>query len=251
MYMKTKFVCKRDNLDIVGFEYRFEGDHLPIVIISHGFMANLNMCKSYAHFFEMKGYCAFIFDFNGGGLLSRSEGKSEDMSIYSEEEDLKAVIEYAKSLEYTDETNITLVGCSQGGVVSGLVASELKEAISNLILLYPAFCIHDDACKGKMLLMKFDPNNLPETINCGLMKIGKGYIEAALRFNPWTEACAYKGPTLIIHGTEDKIVDYEYANKAAAFYANCKVVILGGAGHAFGGLHKLKAMKEIEDFLKL
>ena len=45
---KTKFSCLRDGLTIRGYEYRPQGEKLPIAIVSHGFMANLMTVKHYA-----------------------------------------------------------------------------------------------------------------------------------------------------------------------------------------------------------
>ena len=40
-----------------------------------------------------------------------------DMSVMTEMKDLKAVIDYAESLPYTDADRLVLMGCSQGGLV--------------------------------------------------------------------------------------------------------------------------------------
>lgn len=37
--------------------------------------------------------------------MGKSDGKTTDMSVLTEVEDLIAVIEYVSSLEYTDESN--------------------------------------------------------------------------------------------------------------------------------------------------
>ena len=45
---KTLFHCSRDGLTIRGREYRPEGDCLPPIIVSHGFMANQSSVQHYA-----------------------------------------------------------------------------------------------------------------------------------------------------------------------------------------------------------
>ena len=74
-------------------------------------------------------------------MMGQSDGKTTDMSVLTEVSDLCTVIEYAKGLEYTDSTNILLMGCSQGGFVSALTAAKLRDEIRKLVLFYPAFCI--------------------------------------------------------------------------------------------------------------
>ena len=133
---KTKFSCLCDGLTIRGYEYRPQGEKLPIAIVSHGFMANLMTVKHYAEFLAQMGYVAFCFDFNGGCvMMGQSDGKTTDMSVLTEVSDLCTVIEYAKGLKYTDSTNILLMGCSQGGFVSALTAAKLKNQIKKLTQL--------------------------------------------------------------------------------------------------------------------
>lgn len=56
------------------------------------------------------GFTVFMFDFCGGGLLSKSDGKFIDMSIDTEKQDLLCVIDYVSSLGYVDVTKLILIG---------------------------------------------------------------------------------------------------------------------------------------------
>ena len=47
---ESTFECKRDELTIRGTMYRPKGDHLPIAIVCHGFMAWQDSVKHYAAF---------------------------------------------------------------------------------------------------------------------------------------------------------------------------------------------------------
>ena len=145
------FSCERDGLTIKGTVFLPKGKtDCPIAVISHGFMANQMFSQIHAQNLAKMGYAAFCFDFCGGTLVGSSDGDSTDMSVLTEVEDLKAVIEFAKSQSYTDENELVLLGCSQGGFVSAIVAAEMKEEVDALILLYPALCIPDDARSGEM-----------------------------------------------------------------------------------------------------
>lgn len=250
MIQKDKFECFRDNLKIKGVLYKPQGDNLKIIIVSHGFMANMATTKYYAKHWAKMGYCAFAFDFNGGGLASKSSGKTTDMSVMSEVEDLKSVIEYAKSLSYTNEKSVTLMGCSQGGFVSALVAAQLKEQIEKLILFYPALCIPDDARKGKMMFAKFDPNNIPDKITCGPMILGRKYVEDVIDLDPYSVIGNYKGQVLIVHGTNDDVVDMKYVQKAHQTYQNSILKIIDKGTHMFVGKADKEAIKAVKEFLK-
>ena len=152
---KTVLKCKRDDFTISGTEYRNENNNGIPVIISHGFFANQKRLKPYEKHLADKGYIVFTFDFCGGGLMSKSDGKFTDMSLDTEKQDLLCVIDYVSKLDYVDISKLILVGESQGGLVSCLVAAERQ--IDKLILLYPALCIPDDANSAKCCLSVLIP----------------------------------------------------------------------------------------------
>lgn len=260
MIKKTVFSCKRDNLTIRGTEYRPEGENLPIAIVSHGFMAFQDTVRQYAKALAEMGYAAYCFDFCGGSVIKgKSDGKTTEMSVLTEVKDLEAVIDYVKSLPYTDSEEIVLMGCSQGGFVSALTASKHKDEISKLILFYPALCIPDDARAGQMMFAKFDPDNIPEIVKCGPMKLGKCYVEDVIRMNPYQEISGYVGDVLIVHGTKDTIVNMKYAETAYETYLESrkqndasnkvKLHIIEGGAHGFSKKHDVIAIGQIKEFV--
>ncbi len=253
-YEKRKFSCMRDGLTIRGVEYCPEGENLPIAIVSHGFMANHKTVLQYVDLFAEMGYATYTFDFCGGCVIGgKSDGRTTDMSVMTEVEDLKAVMEYVRSLPYTDADRITLMGCSQGGFVSALTAVEREEWVKSLVLFYPALCIPDDARNGKMMFAKFDPKNPPETFCCGPMKLGKQYITDVIRMNPFEAIAPYSGEVLIVHGTKDKIVDMRYVQEAHKVYAGretgtVEVHYIDGGKHMFSKKHDALAMTYLRRF---
>ena len=176
-------------------------------------------CETLCGFLAEMGYVAFTFDFCGGSAMcGKSDGKTTEMSVRTETKDLKAVIEYVRNLSYTDSEKILLMGCSQGGFVSALVAAKNNFPIEKLVLFYPALCIPDDARAGKMMMAKFDPQNVPDTFRCGLMKLGCCYAMDVMQMDAFAEIKNYAGRVCIVHGTKDKIVDVSYAKRAAEAY---------------------------------
>jgi len=252
---KNKFYCKRDNYIIRRYEYKTDGDKKPVAIVSHGFMANQGTVKHYAKFLAELGFAAYCYDFCGGYvIMGKSDGKTTDMSVLTEVKDLIAVIEYAGNLQYTDESNILLMGCSQGGFVSAITASKLKDKIKKLALFYPALCIPDDARSGQMMFAKFEPKNIPEIVPCGSMKLGKCYVEAVVGMNPYEEIKDYENDVMIVHGTADKIVDIKYTKEAIAVYEEkadrvVKYYEIDGGAHMFSKKHDKIAMQYIEQFV--
>lgn len=253
--IKTKFSCQRDGLIIQGAGYRPRGGGLPIAIVSHGFMANQATVKHYTHFLAKMGYASFCFDFCGGcAILGKSQGKTTGMSVRTEVCDLLAVIEYARALPYTDAAHVLLIGCSQGGLVSALAAAKLKGQVESLALFYPAFCIPDDARKGRRMWARFDPQNIPDTLWCGPMKLGRCYAADVVQMDPFAEIKGYEGDVLIVHGSEDKIVDIRYAQQAAQVYKSepfgRRTVFhaIEGAGHGFSKRYDKAAMEYVRGF---
>ena len=243
---QEKFSCQRDGFTIRGILYRPETTvgKCPAAILSHGFMGNYVTTRKYARDFAERGFISVAFDFCGGGPICRSDGKTTDMSVLTEKEDLKAVIRAVSEMPEVEEKEITLVGFSQGGFVSALVGAELNTAVKRLILFYPALCIPDDARNGKMLFAQFDPANVPETVLCGPMKLGARYVTDVLAMDAMDAIREYRGQVLIVHGTEDDVVRPEYAVRARNAYMevrggapsrDCQLVMIDGANHGFGG----------------
>lgn len=255
---KADFSCQREGLTIRGYEFRPQGDNLPVVIISHAFMANKLTVAYYAKMLARMGYAAYCYDFCGGCVaLGKSDGKTTEMSVLTEEKDLKAVVGYVSALEYVDKDSITLMGCSQGGFVSALTAADLDEKIKSLVLFYPALSIPDDARKGSMMFAEFDPENIPEIIDCGPMKLGRIYAADVVAMDTFEEIAPYNGDVLIVHGTKDNIVDISYSQTAAEVYGkrqgngSVRLEIIEGGGHIFMGKADSVAKDILKEYLAL
>lgn len=232
---KKGFSCKRGPFEIRGFAYHgMENRGIP-VIMSHGFLANQKSMEKYARALAKAGYATFTYDFCGGALLGKSDGKFSDMSIDTEKEDLRAVISFVKGLDHVDGDRLILLGASQGGFVSCMVAAEGREHIDRMVLLYPALCIPDDARRGKMMMMEFDPEHIRETFHSRPFKFSAQYPESAMNIHFDDELKKIGVPVLIIHGTEDRIVNPEYAKRAERILTHParELIMMEGAGHGF------------------
>ena len=259
---ESKFECQRDDLTIRGTELRPEGEKLPIAIVSHGFMATQDTVKQYARALAELGYAAYIFDFNGGCVVNgKSDGKTTEMSVLTEVKDLESVIDYVTKLPYVNRDRLLLMGGSQGGFVSALTAAKLKEQVEKLVLLFPALCIPDDARAGHMMFAKFDPENIPERIQCGPMKLGRCYVADVIGMGPYEEIAPYPGRVCIIHGSADTLVRPEYSKRAFETYRNStpegmspedrvQLHIIEGGGHGFSPKHDKEAIEILKEFAR-
>lgn len=259
MSAKT-FTCMRDGLTIRGMEYLpdgfEEGKKYPVIIVSHGFLGNYASVAAFCEEFAGMGYVSYCFNFCGGGNgpeegCPESDGKSTDMTVMTEVEDLTAVINFAKNKPYNDHENLILMGVSQGGFVSGLTAAKYGNEISRLIMIYPALCIPDDARRGRVGGADYDPQNVPERIECATV-LGKAYHEEVVGMEPYLELSAYQGPVLILHGMEDDVVNYSYSVRAKESYkkGQCHLQLIRDMGHALNEEQLASAKASIRQFLK-
>lgn len=217
----------------------------PIAVVSHGLGGNYQELEDYAKNLAKKGYLAYTFDFPGGSSDSHSKGlKQTQMSIYSEEKDLLAVINRLRNLKNVDRNNIILVGGSQGGVVSALTASQHPEHIKGLALMYPAFSITHDAQKRYTSYDK-----VPEETDIFGFSVGRVYYQKLLNIDITKTATKYRGPVLIVHGTADDIVPIKYAKQAANNFPNAEFKKIDGAGHGFDGKNQQTALNYLDNFI--
>lgn len=249
--VQEAFSCRRGGLTIRGTQYRMEGGRaLPVAVVSHGFMATQGTVRRYARLLAELGYAAFCFDFCGGCVIGgRSDGATTDMSVLTEVADLEAVMAHARALPHVCPDNVTLMGCSQGGLVSALTAASHPE-VSRLILFYPAFCIPDDARAGKMMFARFDPADIPETFRCGPMKLGRRYAADAAALEIPGAVVGCRAETLIVHGDRDRIVPLRYSRAAADAWPTARLQVIPGAGHGFRAGADRQAMRAVTEFLK-
>ena len=264
---RQAFTCSRGPLRLRGTEFRpAEGERFPVAVVSHEFMANRLFTMRYARLLASLGYAAFCYDFSGGCIVGASQGKTTDMTVFTEMEDLKAVIAYARAQPYADPDRLLLMGCSQGGLVTALTAAEPETKAEAIILFYPALSIPDDARKGSMMSARFDPENIPETMRCGPMKLGRDYAASVLDLDPFSAISAFHGDVLIVHGNADTLVDISYSRRAYdAYCASAETALqageitvipqiafheVDGAGHIFTRpRHNQDAVQAVTAFL--
>ena len=208
-------------------------------------MANkkLEPLKSIAKELEGKGIASIRFDFDGHG---QSDGRFRDMTVLTELDDARSVIEYVRRLGSFE--GIALAGHSQGGVVAGMISGEMGDGIKALVQLAPAAVLKDDALQGVLMGKHYDPANPPETLCVFFHRVGKGYFSVAQSLPIYEQSSLYKGPVLLIHGTKDKVVPYSYSEKYDQLYSQSKLHLYEGENHLLSKCRKA-IVKETVDFL--
>lgn len=247
-YKTQELYAEHDGKRIFGIVYipQNSGKIMPAVIYSHGLGGSYEYGEQYATALARKAYVVYCFDFCGGSQNSRSDGSPIDMSIFTEQADLEAVISMMRGLYYVDRDNIFLLGSSQGGAVSAITAADHKELIQGIILLYPAFMLGDNT---RALFSTID--DIPDTYYHMWMTVGRTYFENLLDYDIYEHIVNYDKDILIIHGDADNIVPLSYSEKAAEVYKSADFKVIPGAAHGFYGEDAEKAIDYIMKYLSI
>lgn len=222
-------------------------DPLPMVICAHGFTASHREADPYAVCLAEAGIATLAIDFFGGGAAVRSDGTLLDMTVATEADDLAAFVDAAAALPEVDASRIGLLGCSQGGFVSTMVAARMPERVWGLALMYPAFVLHDDA-----LRLYPDAADVPETY-CAFpsqefSRISREYNLVARAIDPYELMPRYEGQTLIVHGDADVVVPLRYSRRAAKTFPHARLEVNDAGTHGFVGEQLDRAHTLVTEF---
>lgn len=206
----------------------------PTVIYAHGaesdYKADITTLKSLA----MSGIAVYTFDFYG--WTDRSTGPegthwfqnvprgvddAYEQQVLRQVNDLNAVIEKVKTLDFVDTDNLFLLGSSMGGTTVATCAVSHSDDIRAIVLQYPAINLNPDAL-----------------------------IEGAP-----LDVNGYTPDVLLLQGTSDVIVPLQMSETLRDHYNtlrpdHCRMVVYEGQPHVFTGKFKVEAAEEIYHFIE-
>lgn len=243
---KKNFVIQENQREIFGtFLLPSEEGTYPAVIFSHGYNGSGKDFEAMGEYLAENGVASFCYDFCGGSVHSRSSMATTDMTIFTEKEDLRSVITYAKQCGEIDSSNLFLFGGSQGGLVSALAANDWKEEIRGLVLLFPAMCIADNWNE------RFPrEEDIPETQELWGMELGKNFFLSLRGFDVFQKIGAYQKPVLVLYGENDPIVPLGYMERLESVYADVRLEIFRNEGHGFSEAGNQRAAEMTLEFVK-
>ncbi|EGP66581.1 peptidase, S9A/B/C family, catalytic domain protein [Streptococcus sp. oral taxon 056 str. F0418] len=229
----------------------YKSKKLPTIVIAHGFNNTLEQYEIYSQLLAKQGYLVYSFDFYGGSRQSKSGGQDMlNMSVKTELTDLTQVMEKLRSETFVDKSKISLFSASQGGVVASLYAAAYPDRVHKLMLIFPAFVLFDDVQETYRQLGSPDLNQLPDSLTHRNATLGKIYLIDALNIDIQAEQTKITAPTLIIHGTDDAVVPYQYAVEASQTIPNAELVTVEGGEHRIDEKFAITAAPAIQKFLK-
>ncbi|MGN0692412.1 MAG: alpha/beta hydrolase family protein [Oscillospiraceae bacterium] len=244
-YTVKEMPCQSGKNSIYGVVYLPEGvsGRIPVVMLSHGYNSSYSHVADMAEALAEKGTAAYCYDFCGGSSISKSSGSSMDMSILTEQEDLKNVIRMIKDCYFTDNEKIFLYGESQGGFVSALTAAEMKDDIAGMALLYPAFCIPDN-------WLSKDPEQITEPVDFMGMKLSRKFREGVPEYDVFEAVSVFDKPVLLLHGDSDSLVDISYSQKLSDALPDCSFEIYENEGHGFSPEARKRICERVPEFIR-
>lgn len=246
----TDFSIKRDGLSLHARLEKPSKNSDTLAIVMHGFTADLGYDESrlvprIASALLQNDFAVLRFDFNGHG---KSDGELQDMTVLNEISDAKAVLDFARTLNYA---KIVLIGHSQGGVVASMLAGYYRDLISKLVLLAPAATLKTDAQLGTLQGTTYDPKNIPDVLNIrGELTVGGFYLRTAQSLPIYEVAHQFNGPVCLIHGISDKVVDYHASVRYHNGYFDSELHLLNDTDHSFTGDVAKPAIQILLEFLE-
>ncbi|MDE5833158.1 MAG: alpha/beta fold hydrolase [Desulfovibrio sp.] len=204
----------------------------PVTVFSHGFKGNLyyHLWAPIIELLNAAGVGTLRFDFNGSG---KSQGEFVDMTVPNEIDDLINVVAWVKAQPFAG--SVSLVGHSQGGVVSGMAAGKCGASqIKSLVLLSAAAVLRDDALRGDTQGTRYDPWHLDQPYYplANGYELGRAYIQTAMNLPIYETTAKYSGPVLIVNGMADQVVPYTYAQRYKDVLPQGELIIIPGENHS-------------------
>ena len=203
----------------------------PTVCICHGIPANVPdpRDRGYALLAERicrRGFAVLIFNFRGTGA---SDG---NLDILGWTKDLKAVIDYLCTLPEVDRSRLSLLGFSGGAAVSVYVASQDNRVSSIVTCACPAeFTFFTEVDNSQSIIDHFRdistirdkdfPHSIEEWLNGFRLVSPIKYV-----------AGIAPRPLLLVHGSQDEVVEVSHAHRLYDRAGEPKqLIIVDGAEH--------------------
>lgn len=246
-YKRTTVVIPVAERSVSGVFYlpKNAGDAVPLVIMCHGYTADLTTYTYMADKLARKGIACYALDFYGGSPHSTSGGTMAEMSVDTEQEELDAAIDHFAQAEGIDPARIILLGHSQGGYVCTLEATRHPEKVHALFLYAPALHIAESMTAGFP-----DRDNVPESTRVGFGAVGRRYVLDVWGEDIYADMPNYPGPVQIFHGDADGSVPVSCSERAVAAFPDAMLTILPGVDHALPDAVADVIISAMDTFLK-
>ena len=223
------FSLKVDGIDILGQIYLPSGKKLyPTVCLCHGIPSGIPSpgdggYPALAEQICQRGFAVLIFNFRGAG----ASGGNLDMLGWSR--DLEAVIDYLCALPEVDGSSLCLLGFSGGAAISIYLASSDKRVSSVAACACPAE--FTKLGEAQSLIERF--RSIGAIREAKFPPSAQEWLDGFKQVKPIDYVAGISPrPLLLVHGSQDELVDVSEAYRLYAKAGEPKrLVIVEGAGH--------------------
>ena len=181
----------------------------PTVIFFHGFTVDkvgmMRLHELFARECVKAGFACVRFDFYGCG---ESDGDFNEMTVGHEIEEGKAIYEWCQKQPFCQPENVFLTGHSMGGLVAGCLAPMLQPK---------AIALWAPALNG--------------------LELSRTYLDEIRKMDTLAMSRGYHGKVLLVHGTEDELVQVDVAYQYQDVYGDqMQLELIDGSNHQFSSL---------------
>jgi len=131
-----------------------------------------------------------------------------------------------------------------------MMAGVYPDRISKAALTAPAAVLVDDAKKGSIMGIDFDPREVPETLVMKEHCFSGFYFRTNQKLNIYDWAANYDGPVIIVHSEKDPIVPYRYSERFHEVMKNSELHILPGGNHPMKDEVRAETIRLVGDFFE-
>ncbi len=226
--METQVTFLSHGEAVAGVLHLPEALPAPGVVMCHGFTGSKSeahrLFVSAARDFCAHGLAVLRFDFRGSG---DSAGEFRDMTISREIEDAVAALGFIASRPEVKADGIGVLGLSMGGCVAACLSGRSDQV--RALVLWSATAHPGRICDR--MLPDFGDEPVLDLNGWGL---GRPFIEDARARKPLEEVRNYRGPSLVVHGTNDATVPpADASDYRIALGGRCTLHYVQGADHTF------------------
>lgn len=234
---------ENEGLKIYGMLHLPDGNSRhPCLLFLHGYTGN--RIEDHCLFVKAardlgeNGIACLRFDFRGSG---ESQGRFADITVDGEISDALKAVEFLATLPSLDMDRLGIVGLGLGGCVAACVAPRVSP---KSLALWAPFALVDYLVERGGRVVKDPYAWLPENfksavrkqghVDIGGFERGKAYFESLKHVDPLREIAKYRGPVLVVQGSEDQValpINSEYVYDHVQ--GRRLLVVVDGADHTF------------------
>ncbi len=223
-----------------------KGEKFPTVILVPGFGMDLH---EYGYFDDITmllvrhGFQVVSFSFEGSG---NSAGDFTQMTLDSQVQQLKDIIEYVKKDRFTKLDKIGLLGQSFGAtvIITGLPISEIKTIIFTSAPIYPG----ESLAKRLKRQRSYNPEGISKLLRSDNRetKIGPAIWENLEKYDFVKSIRKVTQPILFIYGSKDRSIKYADMDKFFnSVSGKKKIHIIDQGDHGFTAKFRPKVLELI------